>query len=85
MPAVLNAVYHAHADDAVINSTENTLLVRSDCKRVLATIPNKSVNVIIIDPPYGAQTQNNNEWDIAWTQSDWDGASTCARTSICST
>lgn len=72
MPTALNAIYRAHAGDAVINSTENTLLVRSDCKRVLATIPNKSVNVIIIDPPYGAQTQNNNEWDIAWTQSDWD-------------
>lgn len=53
------------------NTTEDACLINADCQTVLTEIPKKSVNVVIIDPPYGAQTQGNNEWDIAWSASKW--------------
>ena len=51
---------------------ETCVLANADCKVVLPHIPSQTAHVVIIDPPYGNQTQNNNEWDIAWTRDDWN-------------
>ena len=31
----------------------------------------KSVALIVIDPPYGAQTHGKKSWDVAWTFDFW--------------
>ena len=56
------------------NEGKECVLVNADCKTVLPLIETKSVNVVIIDPPYGAQTQNNSTktWDFAWKAFEWN-------------
>jgi site-specific DNA-methyltransferase (adenine-specific) len=49
----------------------DALLVKGDCNEVLEKTPTNSVALVIIDPPYGAQTQNSKSWDVAWTSDFW--------------
>ena len=37
---------------------EDTTLLKADCKRVLKKMEDKSVALIIVDPPYGGHTHN---------------------------
>ena len=39
-------------------SDEDTTLLNADCKRVLNTMQDRSVALIIVDPPYGGHTHN---------------------------
>ena len=69
-----------HTDAFACNLTYKTtkdpndrcFMVHADCGVVLPTLSSNSVNVVIADPPYGGQTQNNNDWDIPWTQEKWN-------------
>ena len=47
------------------------VMINADCLHVLKKLTDKSVSVIIIDPPYGAQTHNQNVWDVAWSSTFW--------------
>lgn len=47
------------------------IMIHNDCLHALQEMQNKSVAAIIIDPPYGAQTHNQNTWDVAWTSDFW--------------
>lgn len=62
----LDPVGPAHASD-------RCLLVNADCKRVLPKIPSTSVHLVMIDPPYGAQVQSEEDkkWDKAWSEEEW--------------
>jgi len=46
-------------------------LANVDCKKGLKMMPTKSVALILIDPPYGGQTHNQRDWDIAWSDDEW--------------
>lgn len=48
-----------------------TVLVKDDCLNVLRALETNSVALILIDPPYGAQTQGQQTWDKAWTLAFW--------------
>ena len=47
------------------------VMINAHCLDVLKKMKEKSVSAIIIDPPYGAQTHNQNVWDIAWSSELW--------------
>jgi tRNA1(Val) A37 N6-methylase TrmN6 len=47
------------------------VMINAHCLDVLKKMKDKSVSAIIIDPPYGAQTHNQNVWDIAWSSELW--------------
>ena len=55
----------------VTTSFPDGIMINAHCLDVLKKIKNKSVSAIIIDPPYGAQTHNQNIWDIAWSSELW--------------
>lgn len=46
-------------------------LIKADCKAVLKKMSDKSVALIIVDPPYGGHTHNQQAWDVAWTDDEW--------------
>ena len=48
------------------------LILNDDAIKVLPMIAAKSVHLVMIDPPYGEQTQGVHDWDKAWTQRQWD-------------
>ena len=50
---------------------EDTTLLKADCKRVLKKMEDKSVALIIVDPPYGGHTHNQQSWDVAWSDEEW--------------
>ena len=52
-------------------SDGGTSLVNANCKEVLKMTKDKSVALIIIDPPYGGHTHNQQTWDIAWSDEEW--------------
>ena len=52
-------------------SFPDCVMINADCLDALKRMESKSVSAIIIDPPYGAQTQNQNSWDIAWSSEFW--------------
>lgn len=56
------------------DESKHCILLNADCKTVLPFVVSKSVNVVIIDPPYGAQTHNNATklWDDAWKLFEWE-------------
>ena len=51
-------------------------LINADCLDALKGIKDNSVTAILIDPPYGAQTQNKKPWDIAWSAMFWKDITT---------
>ena len=51
---------------------EDTYLVNADCKHVLKAMQDKSVALIIVDPPYGGHTHNQQSWDVAWSDKEWE-------------
>ena len=46
-------------------------LRNADCKEVLKLTKDRSVALIIVDPPYGGHTHNQNDWDVAWSDEEW--------------
>ena len=50
---------------------EDTTLLKADCKRVLKKMEDKSVALIIVDPPYGGHTHNQQSWDVVWSDEEW--------------
>lgn len=52
-------------------SSKSTSLVNANCKDVLKMMEDKTVALIIIDPPYGGHTHNQQTWDIAWSDEEW--------------
>lgn len=52
-------------------SDGNTSLVNANCKDALKAMQDKSIALIIIDPPYGGHTHNQQTWDIAWSDEEW--------------
>lgn len=53
-------------------SYDSAVLANADCLKALPLIPDKSVALVIIDPPYGGQTHNQQAWDVAWDVRTWD-------------
>ena len=51
---------------------DNAVLINADCAAALACMESDSVELVIIDPPYGGQTHNQNTWDIAWNKQFWN-------------
>lgn len=63
-------------DDSVLEDFRvefdgNITFINNDCLSVLKQMCDKSVALVIIDPPYGAQTHGQHSWDVAWSKSDW--------------
>ena len=56
-----------------VHASDRCLLVNADCKRVLPKVPSASVHLVMIDPPYGAQVQSDQDknWDKAWSREEW--------------
>lgn len=50
---------------------DDIVFVNADCQRVLAKMKDTSVTLIIIDPPYGGHTHNQQTWDVAWSDDEW--------------
>lgn len=67
----MNAISTAFAPLAH-TTYKNAVLANADCMDALPLIPNNSVALVIIDPPYGAQTHNQQAWDVAWDVSTWE-------------
>ena len=51
---------------------ENAVFANADCRKALPLVPTNSVALVVIDPPYGGQTHNQQPWDVAWDVSTWD-------------
>ena len=49
----------------------NITLMNADCKAALKAMPDKTVSLVVIDPPYGGQTHNQQSWDRAWSNEEW--------------
>ena len=50
---------------------DNVTLANADCLYVLKNMQDKSAALVIIDPPYGGHTHNQQGWDIAWSVEEW--------------
>lgn len=56
--------FNAFSDDGIA-------LVHANCKEVLKEVRESSVALVIIDPPYGGHTHNQQAWDVAWSDGEW--------------
>jgi site-specific DNA-methyltransferase (adenine-specific) len=43
----------------------------TDCLTALKALPDKSVALVVADPPYGGHTHNQQTWDVAWSDQEW--------------
>lgn len=64
-------MFSSLASMPVTASFTDGIMINAHCLDVLKKIKDKSVSSIIIDPPYGGQTHNQNVWDIAWSSELW--------------
>ena len=64
-------MFSSLASMPVTTSFTDGIMINAHCLDVLKKMKDKSVSAIIIDPPYGAQTHNQNIWDIAWSSELW--------------
>ena len=64
-------MFSSPASMPVTSSFTDGIMINAHCLDVLKKMNDKSVSAIIIDPPYGAQTHNQNIWDIAWSSELW--------------
>ena len=64
-------MFSSLASMPVTTSFTDGIMINAHCLDVLKKMKDKSVSAIIIDPPYGAQTHNQNVWDIAWSSELW--------------
>lgn len=62
-----------HLDEKVNRASfgDNGAIVNADGVEVLQLLPSQSVDLCIIDPPYGNQTHGQNNWDVAWRLPVW--------------
>ena len=54
---------------SLCHQIKDATLINADCLDILPFIESKSVAAVIIDPPYGAQTQ---DWDKMWSAEVWN-------------
>jgi site-specific DNA-methyltransferase (adenine-specific) len=54
------------------HQVKDATLINADCLDILPFIESKSVAAVIIDPPYGAQTHNQQDWDKMWSAEVWN-------------
>ena len=47
------------------------VMINADTLDVLKEMNDESTPLIISDPPYGAQTHNQQDWDISWSPAFW--------------
>ena len=52
-------------------SRKDITFVNADCLTALKALPDKSVALVIADPPYGGHTHNQQTWDVAWSDEEW--------------
>ena len=52
-------------------SRKDITFVNADCLTALKALPDKSVALVIADPPYGGHTHNQQTWDVAWSDQEW--------------
>ena len=64
-------MFSSLASMPVTTSFTDGIMINAHCLDVLKKMKDKTVSAIIIDPPYGAQTHNQNVWDIAWSSELW--------------
>ena len=50
---------------------DNVTLANADCLYVLKNMQDKTAALVVIDPPYGGHTHNQQGWDIAWSDEEW--------------
>ena len=50
---------------------DNVTLANADCLYVLKRMNDKTAALVVIDPPYGGHTHNQQGWDIAWSDEEW--------------
>ena len=50
---------------------DNVTLANADCLYVLKRMQDKTAALVVIDPPYGGHTHNQQGWDIAWSDEEW--------------
>ena len=50
---------------------DNVTLANADCLYVLKHMQDKTAALVVIDPPYGGHTHNQQGWDIAWSDEEW--------------
>jgi site-specific DNA-methyltransferase (adenine-specific) len=60
-----------HFDSFVNASSPGGVMINANCLDVLKAMPDASVSLIIIDPPYGSQTHGQQSWDVAWKLTFW--------------
>ena len=47
------------------------VMINADTLDVLKEMNDDSTTLIISDPPYGAQTHNQQDWDVSWSPAFW--------------
>ena len=52
-------------------SRKDITFVNADCLTALKALPDKSVALVVADPPYGGHTHNQQTWDVAWSDEEW--------------
>ena len=69
----MNALANSLKDVCPFAANGDCVLANADCKQVLPRMESSSAHVIIIDPPYGNQTQCNSTktWDFKWNSKEW--------------
>jgi hypothetical protein len=50
---------------------DNVTLANADCLYVFTNMQDKTAALVVIDPPYGGHTHNQQGWDIAWSDEEW--------------
>ena len=50
---------------------DKVTLANADCLYVLKNMQDKTAALVVIDPPYGGHTHNQQGWDIAWSDEEW--------------
>ena len=64
-------MFSSLASMPITTSFNDGIMINAHCLDVLKKMKDKSISAIIIDPPYGAQTHNQNVWDISWSFELW--------------
>ena len=49
---------------------DNVTLANADCLYVLKHMQDKTAALVVIDPPYGGHTHNQQGWDVAWSDEE---------------
>jgi DNA modification methylase len=50
---------------------DKVTLANADCLYVLKNMQDKTAALVVIDPPYGGHTHNQQGWDVAWSDEEW--------------